>query len=124
MIKLIMSVSLLLGFASSAFAYNNRQNQIVINTLGGKIKYQNPYSRQNDSLKGVGTEFIGEAKISNVGQVTVFISGCKNIDLGNQNDETLDKTALTKIKSIKKGDSIKIRMNKYGSCEVGDWKKN
>lgn len=127
MIKLIIAASLFVGLASPALANTyaqRRQNQIIINTLGGKIQYQNPYSRPNDSLKGVGTEFIGEAKISKEGDVTVFISGCKHVALGNQNDETLDNVTLTKLKSIKNGDSIKLRMNSYGKCEVGDWKKN
>jgi hypothetical protein len=123
MVKLIISLSLLVAISTPALA-QSRRNQIIINTLGGKVQYQNPYVRDQDSLKGVGTEFIGEARVSKEGQVTVFISGCKNIDLGNQNDETLDTAQVSKLKSIKNGDSIKIRMNRYGSCEVGDWKKN
>ena len=123
MTKLIISLSLLVGLSSPALAYN-RNNTLIINTLGGKIQYQNPYVRQKDTLKGAGTEFIGEAKVNKEGEVSVFISGCKNIDLGNQNDETLDKAALNILKAVKNGDVIKIRMNSYGSCEVGEWKKN
>lgn len=121
--KLIFLLIMVLGFSLPALA-NSRNRPLTINTLGGKIIYQNPYQKQNDSLKGVGQEFLGEAKINKEGEVTVFISGCKHINLGNQKDEELEKAELSKLQAVKNGDLIKIRMREYGKCEVSEWRKN
>lgn len=109
--------------SATAQAYTRNNRPIIINTPGGSVYMNNPLTKPKEELKGVGQEFVGRAKI-NDGKVSVFIRGCQNVELGDLNKEDLSKEEKQKLQSVKANDVVKLKMAKYGSCEVKEWKKN
>ncbi len=108
--------------ATPVFAQNRNRPAVII-TPNGPVRLQTPFDKPQSDLKGVGKEFIGRAKVSE-GKISVFIRGCQNVEIGDINNQELEKEELEKLKKIKNNDVIKLKMSQYGSCEVAGWKKN
>ena len=126
--KIFIALSLLLVSVSS-FAAPRRT---YIMTPNGPVRVVTPQDlkayeeSKKDNLKGVGQEFVTRAEVQE-GEVQAFVRGCGKIEMGSQNaaedasDE--EKAKAKKLKTVKNGDSIAVRMETYGACTIKDWRK-
>ena len=121
--KFLIIFSLIMLNSVDSFA--NRFNRPVwINTPNGPVRMQtNPLNpRQKEDLKGSGIDFFARAKVKD-GVVSAWIRGCNNVTIGDMNEEK-DEKILEKLKKVKQGDNIRLKMGRIGSCEVAGWEKN
>ncbi len=117
--KTLILLSIL--FTQIAFAKNN---PTVILTPNGSLKIKNPFVRESnkEELEGKGHEFFGRAKVQD-GKVSVWIRGCKDVQLGDLNNNE-DKEQVEKLQKIRNNDNIRLKMSGFGKCEVAGWEKN
>jgi hypothetical protein len=78
--------------------------------------------QENKELKGQGQVFYTTAEVKD-NSVTAFVSGCGHVSLGDLSDNS-DPVLFAKLKKLKNGQNIKLRMKIYGKCEVGEWSEN
>lgn len=101
----------------------NRNKPVVIITPNGPVRLKTPFDKPESDLKGVGNEFVARATVKD-GKVSVWVRGCQNVEIGDINKEDQDKEETERLKKIKNNDNIKLKMTRYGACEVAGWKKN
>lgn len=100
----------------------NRQKAILMNTPNGPVRLNTPFDNQKEELKGVGSVFFGRAKVKE-GKVTIWIRGCSEVEIGDIS-KTEDKALIEKLKSVRNGDNLRLKMGGFGKCEVSGWEKN
>lgn len=121
----LLIIGLLCLSSLSAFGQygSRRQKPVMIITPSGPVHLNSPFNQnQKEELKGAGMEFFGRAKVKDE-KVTVWIRGCKEILIGDMK-ETEDQAELKKLKEVRNGDNLRLRMGGFGKCEVGGWEKN
>ena len=122
--KLLVIFMFLFIHTKESWANTRFNRPVWINTPNGPVRMQtNPLNpRQKDALEGKGVDFFSRAKVKD-GVVSVWIRGCNNVVVGDMNEEK-DEKILNKLKKIKQGDNIRLKMGRIGSCEVSGWEKN
>lgn len=121
-----MKYIILLLLSSTAFA----APKYYLNTPRGRVQVVTPQDvkrmqekeKKNPTLEGVGQEFSSSVKVEG-NKYTAFIRGCNNVMIGDLSDESNDEDTIKKLKTLKNGDRIKLKMQSYGKCSVADWKK-
>lgn len=106
------------------------KKKYYINTPQGPVQVITPQDLRtmkknegkNRQLDGTGQEFLGQVKVQS-GKISAWIRGCENVQIGDLNDENNDEETVKRLKTLKNGDRVKLRMSGFGSCQVADWKK-
>lgn len=117
---LIILALLFIGTNSNAV---NRRNGIIIRTPNGPMRFNTVFDNKQKELDGEGTTFFGRAKI-NGSVYSVYIRGCGDVVLGDLEEAVDDKDLEKRLKAIRAGDNVRLRMSGFGSCNVEDFKKN
>ena len=121
-----MKYLILLLMSSTAIA----APKYYINTPRGRVQVVTPQDikrmqekeKKDPALEGVGQEFSSNVKVEG-SRYSAFIRGCNNVIIGDLSNEENDEETIKKLKTLKNGDRIKLRMEGYGKCSVADWKK-
>ena len=89
-------------------------------------EYKRQQAEEKNKLEGVGMEYGTKAEIKD-GKVSVWVRGCNKMELGSQevgeDASDTEKAQAQKLKTLKNGDSIMVKMEAYGKCSVKDWRK-
>lgn len=115
-----------------SLAQNHRKNYIM--TPRGPVRVLTPadmkriQEQEKKQLDGVGMELYSKAEINKEeNRVMAFIRGCGKVDLGPlevaEEADTEQKDQSKKLKTLKNGDPIVVRMEAYGACAIKDWRK-
>lgn len=119
----------LLLIPSFSWAY---QSPTYVITPRGPVRVITPQelkkqqAAEKNKLEGVGMDFQTTAEVKN-GKVVVWVRGCNRMEIGSQEvgeDASDAEIALAKkLKGIKNGDALVVKMAEYGKCSVKDFRK-
>lgn len=81
--------------------------------------------KEKEDLKGgQGQDFFTTVEIKE-NKVTAWVRGCNRVTVGDLDPAAGgDAKDLARLKTLKNGQRIKLKMQSYGSCEVGGWTNN
>lgn len=128
----IFNLILLILISLNLTARELPKRKVYINTPNGPVQVVTPQDYKNldkqlkekKEMKGYGQEFLTKVNIKE-GKVTAWVRGCNWVTLGDTNNQEEDaKEEVKRLKELKNNQQVKIKMQGYGSCEVGGWSKN